>query len=773
MPIQSTYDAFNPQSQTVAPGGVPNFRPAGEGMSFKSPLGEALKGLGDLVGTVTQGVDAIIKSNVTGDVETQVDPERKKMLGDLEATYGTQAVTQLLRPGERSSSTGAASEPTQTISGPEFPPPEISEIAPGGLTPGPKKLPKDINDLPGKINAIYNARNDGHISETYYWGRLSDIASDIRSRYPRGYRNYIDNKIQEITGRDPANAYIESLIRDINSNMGDKNKDRDKLIAEFYQGNLIGRPGAKETVKGLLSGAVTVDRGIDFLSALKRDDDIIEQAKKRYELDKSAKGFESDAAARYANTIAPKIVNQLFRGIQTANGPDVLDISTPEALNRLAAQYKSGKQTLDAKTAVFLATQVSAWEQAAEKALDEDFQKSGVYRDMANDPEKIKQIKALHLEPLKQLREAFSKGDVSAVANVTNLVKAAHDDFGYKMVNDKDLGYQGIVLRWLKENAGDQGAAVLLSRDPLRGLLNSFDQKTKVIMGQLMTPEGIGEKLGGKDYKSLVDSIEAIRKGAADNGLSVNHPQVIKSYDQLFQMIEEGLARPDIKPETRQALVKSIFSPENFKVLRNISPDRRDPYNPNIVVPGYQSLFYRLTRPEIAETVKKLGPEYQGLYMNWVQTAVRTDLFARDLVRLGEVLKQSTKAEDSLYSIRWNTTTKNFDIKTNPITNKDPTEGWQRLQRNTMPGLQDTIASLNKGLSGMANVAKGFGLEGTDVDGFVLDQLIQASVPGLDQVGQMPFKIGEAIKNAYAKEKFQAEQAKTKRKIQEEKYTRP
>jgi hypothetical protein len=99
--------------------------------------------------------------------------------------------------------------------------------------------------------------------------------------------------------------------------------------------------------------------------------------------------------------------------------------------------------------------------------------------------------------------------------------------------------------------------------------------------------------------------------------------------------------------------------------------------------------------------------------------------------------------------------------------------GKLTMARSTAPGLQDTIASLNKGLTGMSNVAKGLGYEGTDVDGFVLDQLIQAGVPGLDKVGQMPSKITDAIRNAYAKERFAAEQAKTKRQIQEQKYTSP
>lgn len=779
----TTYGPINPQVNVPAPGSVPNFKPSGEGLTGISGLGTALKGLGDLVGNVTQGVDAIIKSNITGDTENEVDPQRKKMLDDLEATYGTQAVGQLLRPGEKSAGmrAGAPMEATQPMTGPQFPAPEWSEsMTPEGLVAQGPQLPKDINDLPGKLNSIYNARNDGHISETYYWGRLSDIASDIRSRYPRGYRNYIDNKIQEITGRDPANAYIESLIRDINTNLGDKNKDRDKLLAEFYQGNLIGRPGVTNMVNGLQSGRVSVEEGVNFLGKLKTQDAMQETHLKNFQEAKARKEDASDAAARYANSIAPMKVNEYFRGIQTINGNEVLNIRTPEDLNRLAMRYKEGNQKLDAKTGVFLATQVSAWIQAADRAIDEDFQKNGVYQAMANDPQKIKQIKDLHLEPLKQLQEAFFKGDTSAVANITNMNTAAHDDFANKMLNDKDFAWNSLALKWLKTTVGDQGAAELLARGPLQGILNSFDAKSKAIMAQMLTPDQVGKSLGGKDYTSLVKGIDAINSGAADLGMGKNHPQVIKTYDQLFQMIEEGLASKDLKPESKIELFKSVFGEENRNVLRKIAPDRPDPIQPNKVVPGYQTLFYRLTRSDIAEAAWNSTPEVRGMYLNWIQTAVREDLFKPELTRLGEQLRGVAASNN--YKVVWDTNSKTLRVK---VENQDlSTQGvidrvsadrgsGQQEAMGELRNLLNTQSSLNKGLMGMANAAKGLGLKGDDIDGFVLEQLVAAGVPGINEVGGMPAKVKAAINAAYLEQKNKIEDAKKKQSERDKLYTSP
>lgn len=429
---------------------------------------------------------------------------------------------------------------------------------------------------------------------------------------------------------------------------------------------------------------------------------------------------------------------------------------------------------MDKQVAISLGTTVSAWIQAADKAINEDFQKNGVYKDMANDPEKIQKIKELHLAPLRQLQEAFFKGDVSAAANVTNRNEAAHADYESRILNNKDLSSNVLAIDYFRKTLGDQGAAALIEREPIKGLLNDFSQKGKAIAAQLMTPDEVTKELGGKDYKSLTASIEAIRTGAREKGYPVDHPQVKKTYQQLFKDIEDTLVSKDIKLETKAEMFKSVFGPDNFRVLREIAPDKRDPYNPNIVVPGYQSLFYRLTKTDVAETAKALGPQYTNMYINWVQTAVRTDLFGRDLVRIGEQLDQiKNTPENELYRIDWNTSTRNFDLKINPNSRGDPMSGKLTLARNTMPGLQDTVASLNKGLTGMANVAKGLGYEGTDVDGFVLDQLVQAGVPNLDRVGQMPSKITDAIRNAYAKERFAAEQAKTKRQIQEQKYLSP
>jgi hypothetical protein len=149
-----------------------------------------------------------------------------------------------------------------------------------------------------------------------------------------------------------------------------------------------------------------------------------------------------------------------------------------------------------------------------------------------------------------------------------------------------------------------------------------------------------------------------------------------------------------------------------------------------------------------------------------MQTAVRTDLFGRDLTRLGEILNTvKGRPEDNLYNIKWDTNTKTMKFES-----KAPAT-YEEVGRNR--AINDTLASLNKGLSGMANAAVGLGKTGTDVDGFVLEQLIAAGVPGLDQVSQMPSKVRNAIQNAYAQEAFKKAQGEIRRTKQDELYTNP
>ena len=70
--------------------------------------------------------------------------------------------------------------------------------------------------LPGSLETLTAARDNGKMSETYYYQQIYNMAKQMRSQNPM-FRDYIDNQFSRITKEQPANDLIKSLTGDINA----------------------------------------------------------------------------------------------------------------------------------------------------------------------------------------------------------------------------------------------------------------------------------------------------------------------------------------------------------------------------------------------------------------------------------------------------------------------------------------------------------------------------------------------------------------------------
>jgi len=120
--------------------------------------------------------------------------------------------------------------------------------ASGGVTPktagealdiiaqGPAEaVPPELESLPHSVGGLTSARANNKLSSTDYYARLDTLARGFRARYP-GYKSYIDSEISKVTGVDPANARVKSLIQDINASVsasaGAANKETQYLLSK-------------------------------------------------------------------------------------------------------------------------------------------------------------------------------------------------------------------------------------------------------------------------------------------------------------------------------------------------------------------------------------------------------------------------------------------------------------------------------------------------------------------------------------------------------------
>lgn len=153
--------AFNPSTGT-------NEQQASSQLGYSQGTGvdrsfETLfSGLGDLVGGAAKAVDTGIQTKI-----------------EREARYGYESTND-----EMNLSTTTA-------------PPEITRTNEG-------------------LQKLASAHMQGKITSEYYYGRLAASLKGLRARYP-GYESQVDNIVQNVTGVNPANAYRNALLQNIDN----------------------------------------------------------------------------------------------------------------------------------------------------------------------------------------------------------------------------------------------------------------------------------------------------------------------------------------------------------------------------------------------------------------------------------------------------------------------------------------------------------------------------------------------------------------------------
>lgn len=74
-------------------------------------------------------------------------------------------------------------------------------------------------DLPASQTLLQNmtaAKNQGKISDEYYWQRMSNTMKGLRARFP-GYEKEVDQIFSRVTGQNPANAFRDQLWSNISA----------------------------------------------------------------------------------------------------------------------------------------------------------------------------------------------------------------------------------------------------------------------------------------------------------------------------------------------------------------------------------------------------------------------------------------------------------------------------------------------------------------------------------------------------------------------------
>lgn len=544
--------------------------------------GDIFKSIGKVVETGTKAAETIIEDAAKKMVRDRAEPIRNQFQSQIDAVKNGEA-------------------PLNVLGGDQGP-----------------ELPGGIKGLGPGLDLLDEARANGKISPTAYYGRLDEIAQSVRARFPE-HKDLIDKEFERVTGVIPANAKLKSALDDVNSYLAKNQGQQEKIDTEFRHavgtGHLTNSTyvawkngqRSEDAVREELGlvGALKLNYELDGLRRTKKEGDLRE---KQTEAQLDA---ESNAAASAQVHLQTKIM--------TPNG-----LNSPAAMFELA---RSGKVTGD--VAVQLGQQMrdsmvnwkkerwDLWSQVGPNGEPNFITQMG-------GADKAKAILDKHGMLFESMADSLSKENVSAAgmaaARATAIQKGRELDFKLTPLGQK-LGDIKLLSdtspEWFKD-FGVKNPKVLSLNPEVNGFLEDRWM-------ELSLPAKPGDKT------SLLGAVDAAQRGKITN---------TSFYDNLFKLSGE-LTNPKATPDQKALWVDRMYDPvKNRGLLNRFQPDRIDEHGNYI--PGQYKVFNDLYSPDKEAAVWELNKTKPGVYDKFKKSAENSyaeDLFGKEILDLNQIQK--------------------------------------------------------------------------------------------------------------------------------------
>lgn len=671
---------FNPQ---VDPTRDPNFFKYSDSISqpkADESKGIALKTIGEGIEGGVHLADTVVKDVIKSDVYAQVDKERKDF---------STALTNTRNFGNPAGANAPAGE-------------DPSPNTPINLFEGQKaSVPSAINAGIKQAATVQAGLDGNKISQTTYYQRLDDIAVKMRTAYP-GYRDYIDKEISHITGVTPANAYVDSIIQDINRQSTNANKEK-----EFWTHQIVnsGFPGNDEVLAQFerdgnhnrVAQYLAYNNGIRSSLALK---------KAAFENQNNDKATRVDAGIDYANSAATTAATTHFYNSQRFTNGDqspadiadkMADLSLhPEKANDVAYQGLGER---------YVALHTQAYNQTMRLLTSPQRSPDGTMVAPVSDTigmTKTKEIVNNTVDALYgKTREFIADKQFSPAYSLQNAASATQNNALFKIFQNPTIGGKILTASALNKAAPNLTPVItskLLGSNLDKDLSDFVSEQGRQAIAQT------GGKYYGVDGQiySFKQALEEQEQAGNINGKPVP-PQAAKNLTEVRKAITD----PSTSPEAISNTVKFFFDPKvNKGVMDKFMDDYYDPAKGGMVK-GRSSAFSDLTDEGITKAIWVNGKNDWNKYSTWAKGEFATQFgtFAREL---NNASKSPEGASTYMtHRLAWDADKKQF------LANSIEVRDGKEIDRGQSDAF---VRNINMGLRNLAVIAK---TEGTNVDAYL------------------------------------------------------
>lgn len=569
-----------------------------------------------------------------------------------------------------------------------------------------------------------------HMSELEYRKNLYVKAKQLRDANP-GYRDYIDKGVAKVTGINPtANEYITSLLSDLNRNLEQTNKGKDRSLNEAYK--QLAAPGMADNIASYNRGEHD-SHWLDLKTA--EAGSFQYQAKQK---EAGFKMFEGDRATSQAKAV--DLINDYATGYtsQTLNGTIVSMGLNEGKLKDLVDKQARGED---------LGLSDDQWKQAAvylesQKRAMQSHYDSKFTSMVGPDGRSVKVTAGEKYDSaIKQgnaqidgYLDAIKSHDLGFMTHQKDAVEAMKSGDAYSIyTKNADISQQIRFLSAVRSTMGDQSTAALVG---IMGadFRNKLTDETSIrnLIGSMVVPGG---------FKGI-DNISKAYQAASNEGNAADRNVVVTVPTRIVPNTEV----PD--PAKLQAL-KYTFNPSSEDLMGKIAADGKTLDGKDIR--GRHAVFSDYAKPAMVAEVNRLssqyGSQYKDSYVKTMETWFSKDLFGRDVNELatmqkepGVVLKWHDDGHIPYFEIARG---KNGNLQNMQRPDIElPRLNYQDIDPVRFQNMQRAINRLNGGIASMSNV---YANTGEQMSGKILTLLSNSGVDMSKSNVNIPYNLLTAV----------------------------
>lgn len=669
-------------------------------------IGQELGDIGKIIPQASTLTKDLIEKDASEKIFQQADAESDKRIQSLEATAQVLSPQPQKQTGE--DITGATGDTK---------PPAISEA-------------------PGYVDNLVNLRNNGKISETEYKKRLYLFAKQTRAAYGPQFRDFIDNTISKATGEaNPANAYAQSLIGDINARASKENDGRNAVASKLLDASNEGIPGAETLRKGVLDGSVDQFTAQKWIADRKAGKYASDSARWNLDTSNAERSIKEQGASDWLTKHSSTLATNYFSNLNTLTG-----VAGPEDSQKRLQMLASGQITASEEEIRTLGTLMDQHQKIAFAQAWKDANSPGpaggpsIVQLMGAD--KAKKIIQDNLSPLfDNVKDSIYNKDWGAAYNSIHTSEAMKNEATLRVLRDTTQGAALATMGAVKSITGND----ILTQDLTKQWivqLGGSEKWTEFLKNS--TAHAIVDNSNPKIWQSgkgpsLKEDVERAEQNDA--------PPI--TYQQVTQLPGQIISGKT-SDQSKIALARYAFGPKNSGLISKFAKDTE-------VNDSQYSLYHSLFREDITKELSRLkgtggdGMQAWQMYKNSAERTFGTELFRKDLANL-----RNFPGSKAGISIGWNDEKHRIEVNDIAPPTSDPY--IQRERERRLKNLTKVTERINSGIEPLKGI---YEAEGKDVNQYLIQELQQNNVDVSGWTG-----LPRAIADSILDQQRNAEQAK-------------